>query len=569
MIRLRTIFIGLFVILFASACGTTTSLPTPAAPAGAVTESGQAVSGGDETPTMAPSPGETPDGSPGLVPEPSPTVAPTATPAPWRVGVAPGTPADLVREMRRLIETQPDLFTLATGDEQADVTLAPHRGESLATWIYAVVVPFATLEERTTLVDLQNNWRDGGAPQALVDEISGPLLTSIWGQGTGRVVSSEEHAAELWAQRPAWSLIPFHRLHPSLKVLPVDGVSPLAADFDAATYPLAFPVGLEGDPAAVAALRGVWEGPSTNRAADRITRVAMTGVTALVRATAYQMEIRGVTYPGEDVAAVLKAADLAHVSNEVSFVPDCPAPHYLGDPVFCSSPRYLSLLEDIGVDIVELTGNHLNDWGSQYLPYTLDLYEQAGMRTFGGGRDLAQAQAPLIEEHNGNRLAFLGCNTVGPFGAWATEERPGAASCDDGAFRAQIADLRDAGYVVIATQQYQEIYHYAPTAQQQADFRALATAGAAAVSGSQGHHAQGFDFHDGAFIHYGLGNLFFDQMDMMGTRQTLVDTYTIYENRLLNVQLWTGLIENYARPRLMSAEERHDLLETLFVASGW
>jgi len=119
------------------------------------------------------------------------------------------------------------------------------------------------------------------------------------------------------------------------------------------------------------------------------------------------------------------------------------------------------------------------------------------------------------------------------------------------------------------TQQYQEIYHYAPTAQQQADFRTFAEAGAGAVSGSQGHHAQGFDFHEGTFIHYGLGNLFFDQMDMMGTRQTLVDTYTIYDNRLLSVQMWTGLIENYARPRQMSAEERSELLQTLFAASGW
>ena len=73
----------------------------------------------------------------------------------------------------------------------------------------------------------------------------------------------------------------------------------------------------------------------------------------------------------------------------------------------------------------------------------------------------------------------------------------------------------------------------------------------------------------GAFIHYGLGNLFFDQMDMLGTRQTLVDIYTIYDNRLLSVEMWTGLIENYARPRQMSPNERRDLFETLFTASGW
>jgi poly-gamma-glutamate synthesis protein (capsule biosynthesis protein) len=58
-------------------------------------------------------------------------------------------------------------------------------------------------------------------------------------------------------------------------------------------------------------------------------------------------------------------------------------------------------------------------------------------------------------------------------------------------------------------------------------------------------------------------------MDMPGTRQTFVDTYVIYENRLLSVELWTGLIENYARPRLMTAAEREQLLQTVFQASGW
>lgn len=191
------------------------------------------------------------------------------------------------------------------------------------------------------------------------------------------------------------------------------------------------------------------------------------------------------------------------------------------------------------------------------------------MAHFGGGRDLATAEQPLLLEHNGNTVAFLGCNPVGPAGAWATAERAGALPCDYPTFRARIQELHENGHVVIATQQYQEIYNYSPTGQQRADFRALAEAGADAVSGSQGHHAQGFDFHGGAYIHFGLGNLFFDQMDMPGTRQTFVDTYTIYENRVLSVRLWTGLIENYARPRLMTQEERSELLQTVFSASGW
>jgi poly-gamma-glutamate synthesis protein (capsule biosynthesis protein) len=281
------------------------------------------------------------------------------------------------------------------------------------------------------------------------------------------------------------------------------------------------------------------------------------------------MELRGVTAPGAAVQPVFAAADIAHISHEVAFAPDCPYPNPIGGTTFCARDRYLELLTFIGANLIELTGNHVNDWGAHNLSHTIDLYETAGMGYFGGGRQLEDARQPALFEHNGNRIAFVGCNPVGPAFAWATADRAGSRPCDYDTLFAQMAALQAEGYQIIATLQYWEFYHYAPTTQQRADFRRLVEAGATAVSGSQGHHAQSFDFHQGAFIHHGLGNLFFDQMDMLGTRQAFIDTYLFYDNRLLNIELWTGLIENYCCPREMTAVERAQLLQTVFQASGW
>ena len=96
-----------------------------------------------------------------------------------------------------------------------------------------------------------------------------------------------------------------------------------------------------------------------------------------------------------------------------------------------------------------------------------------------------------------------------------------------------------------------------------------ATAGAAAVSGSQGHHAQGFAFQDGAFIHYGLGNLFFDQMWSLETRQEFLDRHVFYDGRHISTEVLTAILEDYARPRPMSEAERAALLQAAFAASGW
>ncbi len=502
-------------------------------------------------------------------PEP---VATAAQPAPeaWAIEAAAGVPAALRQAVQEVIDANPQQFQwVEEGEAEADVRLLLEGGEPLAQWVFAVAVPFATVDDGTSLAQMEQNWLNGGTPQAVASEAVQQWLAQKWGAGSATIVPAEELAAQLWEQRPAWGLVPFDELTPDLKVLAVDGQSPLQAGFEPQDWPFTAQVGLEGGSEATEAFLAAWEGPQTNYHPERMTRIAMTGVTALVRATAYQMEIRGILYPGEEVAPVMQEADIAHVSNEVSFVASCPTPHYIGDPVFCSDPRYMELLTHLGVDVVELTGNHLNDWGAQYLPYTLDLYDQAGMQYFGGGRDLASSQEPLLMEHNGNRIAFVGCNPVGPYGGWAMEQRAGSAPCDYDLLHAQIQQLSQEGHLVIATQQYSEYYHYEATAQQQADFRALAESGAAAVSGSQGHHAQGFDFHNGSFIHYGLGNLFFDQMDRLGTRQTFVDQYIVYDGRLISVELWTGLIENYARPRLMLPEERADLLQTVFQASGW
>ncbi len=196
------------------------------------------------------------------------------------------------------------------------------------------------------------------------------------------------------------------------------------------------------------------------------------------------------------------------------------------------------------------------------------MYAAAGMQWFGGGRDLADAGRPAVFDHNGNRIAFVGCNPVGPANDWALVDAAGSRPCG-GDLPAQIAQLRAEGYIVLSTLQYVEHYVYYAPPDQIAAFSELAAAGANAVSGSQAHHAQGFAFENGTFIHYGPGNLFFDQMDMIGTRQTFVDTYVVYDNRLIGVELWTGLIESWARPRLMTPEERADLLQTVFQASDW
>ncbi|NMB86938.1 MAG: hypothetical protein GYA17_01185, partial [Chloroflexi bacterium] len=69
----------------------------------------------------------------------------------------------------------------------------------------------------------------------------------------------------------------------------------------------------------------------------------------------------------------------------------------------------------------------------------------------------------------------------------------------------------------------------------------------------------------------GLGNLFFDQMDIpvVGTRREFLDRHVFYDGRYISTQLLTAMLEDYARPRPMTAEERTQMLQDAFADSVW
>lgn len=481
----------------------------------------------------------------------------------WTVSANAGVPST----WQAAVEQLPDFTPIS---EKGDVQLAIRQGEIIAYATYALVVPLYSFTESATQDEVRQRWL-AEVPQLAGSTETLTAFSQIWGHSGAGVLAidnPDQLADRVWAQDDVWGIVPLMGLSAEYKTLAIDGQSPLDPKMDANTYLLRLPIGaVSKDGQAVAQLQKTWQPAAFEWQPERFTRVAMTGVTALVRATAFRMEQNGILWPGEEVREVLNSADIAHLSNEVAFVKDCPYPSFVGGTRFCSDIRYFELIQDLSIDVMELTGNHVNDYGADAFARSIQRYVDAGMKYFGGGVNSADAQtAAIFNEDNGNRIAFLGCNPVGPSYAWAGESSAGSRPCDP-ELESRIRELAADGVIVIMTLQYHEHYFYQPTHQQQLDFRRYVDAGASIVSGSQGHHVQGFDLYGDGFIHYGLGNLFFDQMQMLGTRQVMIDEYIIYNGQLVGVEFTTGLIEDYARPRLMSADEEQQLFQTLFDVS--
>jgi poly-gamma-glutamate synthesis protein (capsule biosynthesis protein) len=475
---------------------------------------------------------------------------------------------------------QDSLKALSVGDAtSANVNFEVSEQNVISQWVYALVAPFPTTIQGVSKDDLHLSWQgQPSGPYAgqpiLLDQNTYDMFSATWGPpapNSIRVMAKNELIDYAWAHQPAWAIVPFESLDPRWKVLSIDGLSALHNDLHLDSYALKIPVSLTGDPDAVALVKANFPIPSTNRDPQKLTVVAMTGVTALVRATAFMMEQHGMTYPGQDIRQWLSGADITHISNEVPFAENCPYPDPVqADVIFCSRDAYIELLEDIGTDVLELTGDHFQDWGTEAMFHTLDAYRTRGWLYYGGGMDLADGRKAAFFENNGNRVAFIGCNGKGGSFAQASETNPGAAACDLAWMSQEISRLKQEGYLVIGTFQHHEYYTYSAQPDQQQDFRQLAEAGAVIVSGSQAHQPQGMEFLNGSFIHYGLGNLFFDQYDLCpACRQGLIDRHVFYDGRYISTELLPIQFIDYARSRPMTFEESSSLLQTLFSASGW
>lgn len=310
-----------------------------------------------------------------------------------------------------------------------------------------------------------------------------------------------------------------------------------------------------------------------------VAKVNMTGVTALARRVAKAMDTRNdYEYPARKIADFLSDADLTHTSNEISFVEGCST--YSGLR-FCSRPESIAVLKAIGADVIELTGNHNNDFGSKYNTQTIEAYKEEGMAYFGGGLNSEDARKPYVTEIDGTSIAFLGYNyydsVMGSPTALAGENRAGANSYSEEKMEEDIKNIRDSVDIVIVDFQFQECYSYPsgdviypvcykPIRNQKETFRKAIDFGADIVVGTQAHQPQTYELYGEGVIYYGLGNLFFDQSMWIGTRQGMILTHYFKQGELIQTKITPTIYDSSLQVEVANKEDADLLLKLLRTA---
>lgn len=309
---------------------------------------------------------------------------------------------------------------------------------------------------------------------------------------------------------------------------------------------------------------------------DSIYKVNMTGVTALTRVMMRKLDtVQDPLYFSELIGNFLADADLTHVSNEVSFKPGCTYHNAL----FCSPPEFIETLKASGVDLVELTGNHNNDVGSQYNTDTINQYRQLGWATVGGGLNTEDAAKPFNVDSKGSKIAFLAYNFPDSpnGGAIAGANKAGANSYDLDRIKTDVETAKASGNFVIVNIQYWECYAYpngyieypecdVPIGKQEADFKKVIDVGADMVIGSSAHQPQTYELYNGKPIYYGLGNLYFEQTSWPGTERGLILTHYFKDGILLQTKITPNVYDKDLQTRIMTDAEAEYLLTRLHAA---
>ncbi len=469
----------------------------------------------------------------------------------------------------------------AANKASADVVISTQRApdsEILTERVYAVVDWFPTKLATIGSEELLNLWQGQNTSSDVDTLLVSPetlgAFTDLWGAPAANVTSvpAAQLVDAVWNNKTALAIVPFDQLVPKVKALHIDDLNILQRDANLDAYPLVTRLYISGDATFTKGFTSAFykKNARTNRIPERMTELIMTGVTAISRTSAFKIDAAGDNaLPARAVADVLKAADITHVSNEVPFTESCKP--VLGTLQLCAKPQYIEALKLAGVDLISSTGNHMNDYGIKAFSETLDLFDKEGFKVFGGGRNIDEAKRVLVIQDHGNKLAFLGMNSFGPKSVWATADRPGAQQYDPEILHNELKEARENADVVFLDMQSEETYQYKPYAGNVEKFRDGIANGADVVTGVQAHQPQAMEFtEDGKkIILYGLGNLFFDQMQSDNVRQGLVVRHTIHNGKLIQTELLPTLLYDYVQPRWATPAQAQTILDLVFGASGF
>lgn len=244
-----------------------------------------------------------------------------------------------------------------------------------------------------------------------------------------------------------------------------------------------------------------------------MTRIAFVGDISLNGAYDELLILRGSGFPFEKIKAKFEDSELVVGNLESPFCSGDLIPAFPMKTPLKADPGYAQGLKWAGFDVLNLSNNHVLDYGEQAVAETQHTLNDHKILHFGYGKDLDEAKRMRIVQVEGMKVGFVGYTDVlidSPFFAGSSIRGVAGFVIDD-AVEDTIRNRQRVDFLVISLHWGIEYFHL-PTPDQIDNARKLIDAGADVVIGHHPHVLQGIEKYKRGLIAYSLGNFVFSEV---------------------------------------------------------
>lgn len=214
---------------------------------------------------------------------------------------------------------------------------------------------------------------------------------------------------------------------------------------------------------------------------------------------------------------------------------------------FRFDPLVVPALKSAGFDIVSIANNHMGDWTKTAFEDTITHLRENGILFAGGGMTKQEAMQPTIITVQDIKIGFLGFTDVGPNWLAATNTSAGILLASDPEFETIITQAKEKVDILVVSVHGGEEYKPHTDRQEQIYHTAI-NAGANMIVGHHPHVSQDYEWYNGGFIAYSLGNFIFDQYFSVETMQGDTLTVTIVDKKIKNTKVQTVYLNPKFQP---------------------
>lgn len=257
-------------------------------------------------------------------------------------------------------------------------------------------------------------------------------------------------------------------------------------------------------------------------------------------------------YNWEKTADYLKSGDITLINLEAPLMKNCPLT--TSGFTFCGHARHVEGLLFAGVDVANITNNHIGNYGASGIAETKQILEKNNIGWSGFSR-------LEIKEIKGVKFGFLGYNGIG-------------TKINRELLINEIRSARTKTDILVVSVHWGKEYEALPMPDGKIApdnpveiGHLMIDSGADLIIGNHPHWVQAVELYQDKFIAYAHGNFIFDQTWSTETQEGVVGEYIFYDKKLVSVRYKPIVVDKSYQPVFVEGERADTILKRMEDAS--